>query len=96
MEGESPEVAVARGDSGSSRKGSSRGKGKQGQLGLLCRHSCRQVDRYTLHVIALLMTHFPGPRRLVSGQGLSQAYMSRSRIFCPWHLVPRMGSIMHS
>jgi len=24
------------------------------------------------------MTHFPGPERLVSGQGLSQAYMSRA------------------
>ena len=39
-----------------------------------------QVDRGidALHAVTLLMTSFPGPERLVSGQGLSQAHISRA------------------
>ena len=38
------------------------------------------VDRWidALHAVTLLMTYFPGPERLVSGQGLSQAHISRA------------------
>ena len=39
-------------------------------------HVDRGID--ALHAVTLLMTYFPGPERLVSGQGLSQAHISRA------------------
>jgi len=91
--GKSQWVTEARRDSSSGSRGNSHGGEKQGQLGLLCRYTDRRID--TSHVMALLPPHCLDPGSCVFRQGLSQTCMCRAGFSCPWHLNPRMCSIMY-
>ena len=56
-------------------------------------HVDRGID--ALHAVTLLMTYFPGPERLVSGQGLSQAHISRAGFSVHGISLPGWAPFIH-